>query len=175
MNIENINTLIARLKADAPRGKYFGMEHYCVPLNRSADDNFAPTAYQECNTVLCLAGWANLLRMMQVNPTALDNPHCFKVVISNTDGAARWLGISDQQAYPLFFMRNFGDSKSVIPGLNHLLETPLGWFDTLSNRRRYKAGIRVLEILKEDGEVDWPRALVETGVKLPNQSKNHAK
>lgn len=58
----------------------------------------------KCNTVGCVAGWAN----------AIGNPHT--AVAADTTAAARWLGIEHQLAYDRLFMANKGSIWADLAG-----------------------------------------------------------
>lgn len=160
-NAENINKLIAVLEADKEVGTHFRMESfmaYISPIPEKEERG----QYHHCKTALCLAGWANYLRLKEESPSMLDSRD-FEDIIARTIPASGWLGLNYKHIHPLFFMRT-DTGYNLIDGLN---QSMIGWFDELPTDQRYASAIRVLEILRDENVVDWPRALRESGVKLP--------
>lgn len=146
MNIENIQKIIARLKADD--GSHFKMKGWAAWLPhiaqaREADENY-PTEFVECGTAFCIGGWANMLRD-EASAKTLKGAQ-FESFIQDEETAARWIGISYSQAQRLFRMENS--------------DLGLLYFDRLPQAVRRQAGINVLELLIETGgSVDWDQAI----------------
>lgn len=147
-NIENINKVIDALRKDQEVGTHFIMRDFAQYIDENTVPGEESGSYQLCNTALCIAGWANLLRMQEQDPDALKSAD-FISNAGSSRGAREWLGIPYEQADPLFAMSNARIGVST--------------FDRLVQDVRYKAGIRVLEILRDEGVVDWDRALSEAG------------
>jgi hypothetical protein len=156
-NIDNINKLIARLQADD--GSHFRMACFIAPL--SDPEQGEAREYVECGTVLCIAGWANLFAMQEAgidpNREVKLDPLSDKVRLkfgqqfSDTVRAAEWLGIYS------------GDGENEYATAADRLFYQRGYhrdaFDALQPAVRRAAGIRVLEVLRDTGEVDWPTAI----------------
>lgn len=155
-NIENINRLIEVFQKDS--GIHFRMDGYIEYTPESgidADKREAPTKYLECQTAMCVAGWANALRMLD------EGKDYKKIVAADTDGfmahfnseeaACEWLGITYMEGRALFYLEShYGPSKYA--------------FDKIAPEKRKIAGIRVLEILRDTGVVDWDQAIVDAGI-----------
>jgi hypothetical protein len=130
-NVENINKLIGRLRSD--QGDHFAMA------------DFASTVTHECGTTFCLAGWANVIRVAETGlNTETMNSRDFVSEIIGEDKAIGWLGISDRAGAHLFF--TVGSMR-------------IHDFDDLPPNIRSAAGIRVLEILRDERYVDWDAAI----------------
>ena len=161
-NNENINKLIDRLRQDD--GTHFMMEGYVqhTPTARLLpdDDPERPRRHIECGTAYCLAGWANLLRMTEIGidyksvRASDDDPEAFIDQFSNADVAADWLGITTHQANRLFLMWNWESCN--MPDTEE--------FDRIDPATRRAAAIRVLEILRDTGEVNWAQACADAGI-----------
>jgi hypothetical protein len=141
-NTENINRLIALIKAD--NGEHFLMSSFINYLpHANFDQDKEPIRYIECGTACCLAGWANTIIMTD---SGIDLKNLvgdrLEEEITNDRRAEKWLGIRTNQALELFFP--FGKMISI---------------DKLPSRARAAAGIRVLEILREENRVDWDAAI----------------
>jgi hypothetical protein len=158
-NIENIDRLIATIRADD--GKHFAMGTWCNYLDnigldgrpsRAYDDQRTPTKYELCNTAFCLGGWIAFLEFMDDRGASLKDLNGIVLpefedheIIEN--GAA-WLDIEESEAHNLFMMHNVSMER----------------FDSYPHGMRAKAAIRVLELLKVDGEEHWAQALVDIGM-----------
>lgn len=166
-NKERINQIIEQLRQDKAVGTHFRMDSFCEYLDPSRlpinDTKNTIYCYQECNTVLCLAGWANYFRLKATAPDILDKRH-FVDEAGDATAAARWLGITLKQRNELFLMQNERGHSILGPRGEPV---PLKWFELQSQGIRYDAGIRVLEILRDEGVVDWDRAITDAGGKLP--------
>jgi hypothetical protein len=153
-NTENINKLIARLQADD--GSHFRMACFIAPL--SDPEAGEAREYVECGTVLCIAGWANLFAMQEagidpnrevkLDPTSEAVVRKFGQQFSDTARAAEWLGIYEGEGFSstadqLFYQRGFNRD----------------FFDSLAPAVRRLAGIRVLEELRDTGNVNWSNAI----------------
>lgn len=164
-NVENINKVIAALEADKEVGTHFLMGDFMVYISPVPDDG-ERGKHHACKTAFCIAGWANYLRLKEEAPDIL-NCRDFEDHVTRYTAAAYWLDINWTHAQPLFFMRT-EYRHNLIPDLDSSM---LKWFDDLPTPQRYASAIRVLEILRDENVVDWPRALKEAGVKLPNQDE----
>jgi hypothetical protein len=163
-NKENINKLIARLEADT--GSHFRMDTFCeyIPgteLPEDCSSRQEPTRYIECKTAFCIAGWSNLIRMEETGVKFKDRVgEGFECQFSSEWAALRWLGFgpedpdSDEISQDLFYMDNVSTTSKY-------------GFDSLPDDVRKRAGIRVLEILRDTDKVDWDQALRDAGA-LPD-------
>jgi hypothetical protein len=131
-NRANINRLIEKLET-LPYEKFemaayvriLDLTKYDGPGDPDADDMDKTVCYQECNTACCIAGWANLIQLVDKG----FEPNTIPLIqLCDQASAAYWLGISHQQARALF--------------LGIAYATP-------------PQGIRVLERLRDFDEVDW--------------------
>lgn len=155
-NVANINRLIEILQKDS--GIHFRMDGYVeytpesgLPLHQREN----PAKYLECQTAFCIAGWSNALRMIDAGKDykniVADTVGEFMMHFSNEDEACGWLDIGSADGETLFYLHSKrGPDKED--------------FDGISPEKRKIAGIRVLEILRDTGEVDWDTALVDAGI-----------
>ena len=147
MNIENINKIIESLKTDT--GNHFIMANFADYLNGMRAEQ-----YVHCNTAMCICGWANHHRLAQTDAAALTRANYGALVADEEKGAA-WLGIDWNTGHELFFLKDtFGAP------LFESLET----FDAEPPEKKRAAGIKVLEILRDTGEVNWSAALDHAGI-----------
>ncbi len=155
LNIENINRVIEAIKAD---GKAFKMLNFVQSESASAvKDNYGNPRQWDCGTAMCIAGWANLIRLEdagnkpKLNTGGSDPYHNeFARQFANEDRAAHWLGFDGSyEARPLFYM-----SYNCWDGQHERNQ-----FDALPDDVRSKAGIYVLEHLRDTGAIDWPAAI----------------
>ena len=159
-----INELIEFLRADKAVGTHFRMGAFVEPvdLNARRDKNGLRPGYhyyKECGTACCLAGWINILQAKRTRPEILQYPSKderyispFTSYMEDSVSPGDLLNLSEGQRQELFFMHG------CTVELEHFDETcyvPLNI--------RYDAGIRVLEILRDENVVDWDRALTESG------------
>lgn len=151
MNIENINKVIEAIKADREKPvSHFTMGSYASIIDFEARPGDVK-GYQVCNTAMCIAGWANTIRMLDINDPRLKTDAYFDYV-GNRFEAAHWLGISDEDAKHMFFMEN-KDAENT--GGQDALDA----FDKSDRDARYNAAIAVLEHLRDTGNADWQKAL----------------
>lgn len=163
-NTANINKVIEALEKDREVGTHFTMGTFYSYLNEDKVPDEERGTYQECNTALCIAGWANFLKMREEYPSFLKDMSEFSYRIDSTSHAAEWLGILEEDGLNLFYMRSSSGCSLDL----------LSSFDDdrfASIEQRYNAGIRVLEILRDEGIVDWERALKEVGIPHANGSE----
>lgn len=155
MNKDNINKIIAVLEKD----REAEVSHFCMASFGEIIDNekreaagLAYGAYHECNTAMCIAGWANFLRWREEAPDRLKSTN-FLNDLDDKESAAEWLDIEENLANALFLMWN---SPIDLEDFDH----------GLTKQQRYAAGIAVLEILRDAGIVDWTAALAKAGVRI---------
>lgn len=142
MNIENINRVLERLKQEKAIGaRSFFMSGFAAYLDPDAVPDGEWGHFHSCNTALCMAGWANTLR---VHESALKRDDFMRSARSEVD-AAQWLGLTPAQARALFYVNTWTGTAEV---------------DALPIQTRYDAGIKVLQILLATGRVDWGRAIL---------------
>lgn len=151
VNVEEINKVIEALKADG--GSHLLMGNWFCHLNEEGEPEVdGERSYEPCHTAFCIAGWTNFLRFTEQEAINMEPSH-FDRIMSNTDEAARRLGLVDEDGFPteganrLFYLDNFGLSE----------------FDNMPPNVRSAAAIRVLEILRDTGEVNWGEALRDAG------------
>lgn len=89
-----------------------------------------------CGTTACLAGWANVLRLDMKGKGS-------NFLYDDAEGAAKWMGISDEQASRLFYVYHA---------------------DWLGHEERKTATIKLLELLRDEGDV---RSIAWTDVLTP--------
>ncbi len=142
---DRINQIIADIRED--KGDHFRMSSFSDYLSPGVkeEDN---GKYIPCNTSFCIGGWANFHRLQETAPEKLDTT-VFSRLVTNADAAAEWLGMAPYDAYTLFHMSGSID---------------IGDFDDQPLEARRTAGVRVLEILRDTGKVDWNQALVDAGI-----------
>lgn len=105
---------------------------------------------RDCGTAACIGGWIEAFARVDLK---IDRP------ISSAEEIA-WLGIdtTEGQMAKLFIASSEGE-------FGYLARLDMKSFDRLLNaEERSRAGVRVLEILRDTGRTDWPRALQETGL-----------
>lgn len=147
MNIDNINRVIEQLELEkAARRKSFVMGSFAQYIDEDKVPEGEYGRFHSCNTALCIAGWSNALRLTSVG----QGRKTFFDAAENDNAARRWLGLNSQQADELFYMLRYYLGSDHHIGSN---------FDRLPAQLRYDAGIKVLQILRETGEVDWKRAV----------------
>lgn len=149
-NAKRINQIIERLRQDQAIGTHFRMSDYAKAIK--GDDHHI---YQECNTAFCMAGWANFFRLKEEAPAKLNSRLYYIANVTADNLACEWLEIDGEQACKLFYMRD-----DCYPTISMEL------FDLLPAEQRYPAGIRVLEILRDEGHTDWRRAIKEAGIDI---------
>ncbi len=161
-NTANINRLIAILKED--HGRHFAMARFVSYTNEAikageipgdALHEEAPQYFIECKTAFCLAGWVNKILMDDdTHPEAHDYKHTkgfeFQHLFTKRYVPSQWLGITSKEGEHLFEMSNHYGMR-------------LGIFDRANPGKRLAAAVRVLEILRDEGDVNWSRALEEAG------------
>lgn len=150
-NVENINRLIEHLKASG--AKKFRMEFYAQDLG----DLQEAKIFKECGTAFCIAGHANVLRLAERGrKVATLNEGDFHHEINRSPArAAEWLGISeDSDTY------NGEGEEGQLFRMSGAFDWDVEMFDNdLSDDIRLAAGIRVLEILRDEDRVDWDEAI----------------
>lgn len=140
MNVENLNKVINAIKNDRDKDvSHFKMGVFSDTIDRAKQTE---EGYQLCNTAMCVAGWANTINMIENNAPELTTEEYFDFV-EDTDNAASWLDISNEDADHIFYMR----------GAN------IGSFDLANKDKRYAAAIEMLEHFRDTGEANWLRAL----------------
>lgn len=145
-----INALIAVLRACDPQNFNMGIWH----------------EKQACRTVGCLAGWTYETFKPLLHPHELPGlswiPYAMLIV------GRDMLRLTNDEAHLLFTMdlghktyeiRDADNRAFVIDEAEDLDDLPADF--------RLAAGIRVLEILRDTGYVNWPLALVDTVVARP--------
>jgi hypothetical protein len=156
MNIDNINRIIERFRED--NGSHFKMAGYAeflpgAPIEEHEDPK-TPRRYIECNTAFCIAGQANLFRLADEGCDVKDLAgQDFRDQFEDEYAAGDWLGITGHGlSHRLFYMKgvNWDDEYDKRRA-----------FDALPDQTRRAAGIRVLEILRDEKVVDWERAITE--------------
>lgn len=155
MNVENIQKVIEAIKADA---KAFKMYNFVQNPAAPTDIYGAPMEWT-CGTAMCVAGWANLIRLEETGKSpkkvkrTTDGLNEFARQFSNEDAARSWLGLDMEQSDSLFYMRS--DDEGYGQGERERVE-----FDELPDEVRAKAGVIVLEnLIATGGEVDWGLAI----------------
>lgn len=148
MNVENINKVIEALKADRDKPvSHFKMAIFGQIIDYGKDP--VSPGYQVCNTAMCIAGWANTIRMVETNDPALLTREYFCKVDAREDARA-WLDIDEADAEHIFFMSNSKDSDC---------QDAIDAFDAAPSAPRYAAAIELLTHLRDTGEANWQRAL----------------
>lgn len=162
MNVENIRKVIAAIKAD--KGKSFEMHQFVQTTNESAEKDDWDNPFQwDCGTALCVAGWANLIRLEEagLKPKEVKGKDSysngFAKQFSDENAASRWLGLNTSRgdSHDLFYMgSSYGDKRRA--------------FDALPAEVRGRAGVNVLELLIRNDEVQWDEAidLAKQGIEL---------
>lgn len=143
---DRINQIINDIRED--KGDHFRMSSYSEYLNPGVSDEDMGK-YIPCNTSFCIGGWANLHRLMETNPEAMKTQG-FSRLIADGSAAAEWLGMGYNDAHWLFHMGGSNIS--------------MAYFDDQPLEARRAAGVRVLEILRDTGIVNWPQALSDAGI-----------
>lgn len=153
MNIDNINRVIEALEREREaKHETFMMGGFSYYIG-SDDGEARDGRYHGCNTALCIAGWANTLQMSERTKRSSR----FSGASTNFERAQRWLGLREEQAWKLFYM-----GGSIMR---------LSEFDYLPAALRYHAGIRVLQILRETGKVDWLQAMRCAGIDVSRETQ----
>jgi hypothetical protein len=99
----------------------------------------------ECGTVCCIGGWAETIARKESKGNWTRHP-----------SLDLWLGLTPG---PTLGNLCYGYNSKVLGACPYGY---LWWFDnTFSEGLRKKIGIRVLEILRDKGKVDWDRAIKE--------------
>lgn len=150
MNKANIDKLIAWLKADA--GEHFEMGEWRRWKRAGLEQK-----QEYCDTTFCLAGHCDVLVQTEAGSN-LDQ----LVFNGMRDGAfgyfrtgAQYLGLLESQAKQLFMMAKSEDGEDdEDDGLSKRCA-----FDRLPDCHRIHAAIRVLQHLRDTGEVDWDGAI----------------
>lgn len=135
MNIENIDKVIAALREDMEKPEsHFVMDDFVTYIDDDAVPIGERGAYKVCNTAMCIAGWANTIRL-----EGRDFGKNFMCAVSDQAAAAEWLGLNGLDAEYLFFAAIVGTRA----------------IDVIPAPDRHLIAIEVLEHLKRTGEVDW--------------------
>lgn len=155
MNTDNINKLIDWLKVD--QGRHFHMSSWNSTVLDDKPFKYDPNK-EYCGTTFCLAGTCELLFQLDNNVL----PQELQVNIRGWRGRYRvrgteYLDLNVKQGERLFLMDGLDGEGPVL--IRHMLQK----FDQLCKPRRAAAAIRVLEILRDTGEVDWMQAINDTG------------
>lgn len=157
-NESNINKLIARLEQDLieHKGVHFAMRNWAAYLRDCEYGKAGEEAmcYVPCNTACCLAGHANVLRLLAAGRDLTEMGVDFYTDVGDPYEAGDWLGISRENAHQLFYMWG-----GLYQEINYRDQ-----FDRLPPAVRVKAAIEVLSILRDEFYVDWDRALAAVGV-----------
>ncbi len=168
VNVGNIQKVIDRLTLDD--GSHFIMQDFVQwikpqPMGRYSDQTTTRAdKWIECGTAMCVAGWANLIRMTEegVDYKAITDSE-FRQAFESWHKAREWLGIAGYgPAEDLFRCQIEDNVRFQLEGHTYIVAGMDG-FDRLPNATKRAAGIRVLEILRDTGEVDWQQALVDVG------------
>lgn len=175
LNTANIDRLIGVIRAD--KGKHFLMRAWAKWIGKLNDEG-RPTHYEPCKTAFCLCGHINHIILTDENYPVGDK-HMFQAtdwhgVVSNyvdrmgdADKASAWLGISDEQAFRLFYMQSNSQDNGNDVCFSKDMEDNRSCFDKLSASKRANVAVAVLTHLKETGKVDWPKALKANSLSLP--------
>jgi hypothetical protein len=153
-NRENIDQMIAFIKCDGERkGKprRFQMARWASVV-ASTEESSPMVERHACGTIMCLGGTANFLRLAATPGKFGSTPYDFVVTeADNYPAAAAWMGLDIEKAKLLFTLRN-EDGKQAMELLD---------FDMLPRAITVAAGVRVLEILRDTGRVNWSKAIAE--------------
>lgn len=148
MNKDAITALIHRLEQDRDaEANAFTMGVFAAYCDTGAVPEDEMGSHQLCNTVLCLAGTVNLMTMERISRDALSRRDFLSRAGSASD-ARRALGLDNGTAVELFYMRGSG-----------MHDVYMARFDRCPAAQRYAAGIKVLQILRETGKVEWLQAM----------------
>ncbi len=142
LNKANINRLIDWIKQD--QGSHLKMTHWFQSLTT----DLPVITYEPCNTAFCLGGYCYILMLKDDGMPEKDWK--FPALGGNISLAAGdFLGLSgSDMRHDLFSMHS---SKFFIDD-----------FDNLPQPQRAASAIKVLEILRDEGIVDWDSAINET-------------
>lgn len=140
VNKVNIQKVIDRLSADT--GKHFEMKNWSTNLV-TGDSAKAP----ECNTAYCVAGWMNAIDFAEHPDQYKFRP--YYGIISDSRNAGMLMGLEPADWDDLFMLRH----ECVA------LFEEMADFDRYPDEQKREAGIKVLEILRDTGKVNWPVAL----------------
>jgi hypothetical protein len=152
MNIENINRVIAAVRAEP---HHFVMKDWNTASNAingfRVPDRLTLAKNNSCNTAGCLGGWMDSLALADIEDGKLTAPSDEDGISSRSGMAAHFIGVtSTWRLDGLFYMDH---------------QFSMERFDKLPPKARAEAGARALEIFRDsDGESDWERALRETGL-----------
>lgn len=147
MNIDNINGIIDWLKRR--QGNGFAMSsfnYYSAP-----GAAYAPQDHEHCGTTFCLAGYCEIQSQLQ-NGVARDKLRIDTWYGKYVKEGGRHLGINSNEAEQLFMMLDRDSGRSA---------ASMGEFDQLCAPLRSAIAIRVLENLRDTGEVNWQKAARE--------------
>lgn len=119
-----------------------------------------------CDTTACLAGWITIAQMPRT-----------ELALYFGKEAPYNAGSVDYEKRAAGFLGQGEDRPEYGTTLHALFMMPNGYkmvlFDNQPARKRHAAAIRVLEILRDTGREDWPRALTEAGINPADcQSRN---
>lgn len=159
---ERINEVIEFLRRDKALGTHFQMAGFSFNATGDADDYCAGEVpgldyYAHCKTACCIAGWINVLEAQRSQPEKLTTQGRYRDFVQDSYHPAALLGLTEVQRGELFFMNKNHGTDSVME-LEHFDDDHY-----VPVAMRYDAGIRVLEILRDENVVDWERALIESG------------
>lgn len=164
VNKANINRVIEHLRAD--QGKHFAMEQWVCRTDQIGTDvmdiDDRIERWQDCQTAMCIGGTANLFRMQDsgIDYKALED-FAFHLEFAKEEAAAAWLGLEHDVLTTDRLFRLY------LPGRAHFWEYTMNWFDKQPPQFRAAAGIRVLEILRDEARSDWGRALEDAFERFP--------
>lgn len=159
MDIANINRVIEAVKASP---KAYKMTYWVnfAKYNVSFDTLNAMANGDTCGTAACIGGWMNVLALR--DKAAGDERYANINAGENSAMVATFLGIPVDE-YSLEVGRSLSSLFNMVSSEPHVwLSMPR--FDELAPEDRARAGVRALEIWRDTGKADWPRALRETGL-----------
>lgn len=139
-NTKNINDVIEAIKAH--------------PKNFKMDDFIQGDVLHSCGTAGCIAGFTLALKadILSKEPEFRNssNKGVYYLRTHRVVQAAEILGITTDEAQELFFMPGGAEQRHA--------------FDREPNDIRAAAAVRVLEILRDTGKVNWHLALRDAGL-----------
>lgn len=150
MNRENINLTIAAIQRAEDR--QFNMDHFISTARDGRGGyrwGFSEKEKNTCGTSACIAGWAHITATQLNDYKDKDWRHR-----DAQDDAKKFLGLDAATAQHLFYARGRA-----------------GLGGGLLNLTRAQA-IRTLEILRDEGVVDWTRAIHEVAQNKPHKTSD---
>lgn len=151
MNVERINEVIEYLRKD--QGVHFKMDTWAQYLDdqlyKSEDDKYYKSVREvvECGTAFCLGGLLYFQDQLAKGKKAKEISFVGIDYERYVGLGAEQFGIEGWKASALFFMHSDEDAREA--------------FDKLPGQQRAEIAIKVLEHLRDTGEVDWLKFLPE--------------